>query len=50
MKRGLAPEGRLQITKSDRLKPATTRRGFAPNFVGRPLTEFETEIAQAQQP
>jgi hypothetical protein len=50
MKRGLAPEGRLQITKSDRLKPATTRRGFAPNFAGRPLTEFETEIAQAQQP
>lgn len=47
MKRVLAPEGRLQITKSDHLKPATTRRGFAPNFVGRPLTEFETEIAQA---
>jgi hypothetical protein len=47
MKRVLAPEGRLQITKGDHLKPATTRRGFAPNFVGRPLTEFETEIAQA---
>lgn len=48
MKRVLAPEGRLQITKSNRLKPATTRRGFAPNFVGRPLTEFETEIAIAR--
>src|SRR3989454_1081298 len=47
MKRVLAPEGRLQITKSDHLKPATTRRGFAPNLVGRSLTEFETEIAQA---
>jgi len=46
-KRVLAPEGRLQITKSDHLKPATTRRGFAPNLVGRSLTEFETEIAQA---
>jgi hypothetical protein len=48
MKRGLAPEGRLQITKSDRLKPATTRRGFAPNWVGRSLTEFETEITRAR--
>lgn len=48
MTRVLAPEGRLQITKSDRLKPATTRRGFAPNVVGRSLTEFETEIAQAR--
>lgn len=48
MKRVLAPEGRLQITKSDRLKPATTRRGFAPDFVGKPLTEFENEIAQAR--
>ena len=47
MTRVLAPEGRLQITKSDHLKPATTRRGFAPNLVGRSLTEFETEIAQA---
>jgi hypothetical protein len=47
-KRVLAPEGRLQITKSDRLKPATTRRGFAPNWLGRPLTEFETEIAQTR--
>ena len=46
-KRVLAPEGRLQITKSDHLKPATTRRGFAPNLVGRSLTEFETAIAQA---
>ena len=46
MTRVLAPEGRLQITKSDHLKPATTRRGFAPNLVGRSLTEFETEIAQ----
>jgi hypothetical protein len=41
MKRGLAPEGRLQITKGDRLKPATTRRGFAPTLIGKPLTEFE---------
>ena len=47
MTRVLAPEGRLQITKSDHLKPATTRRGFAPNLVGRSLTELETEIAQA---
>jgi len=47
MTRVLAPEGRLQITKSDHLKPATTRRGFAPNLVGRSLTEFETAIAQA---
>jgi hypothetical protein len=47
MKRVLAPEGRLQITKSDHLKPATTRRGFAPNLVGRSLAEFETELAQA---
>jgi hypothetical protein len=45
--RVLAPEGRLQITKSDRVKPATTRRGFAPNWIGRPLTELETELAQA---
>jgi hypothetical protein len=50
MTRVLAPEGRLQITKSDRLKPATTRRGFAPNLVGRSLTAFETEIAQAHSP
>jgi hypothetical protein len=49
-KRVLAPEGRLQITKSDRLKPATTRRGFAPTWVGRALTDLETEIAQAHQP
>lgn len=41
MKRALAPEGRFQITKGDRLKPATTRRGFAPTLVGKPLTEFE---------
>jgi hypothetical protein len=47
-KRVLAPEGRLQITKSDHLKPATTRRGFAPNWLGRKLTEFETEIAQTR--
>jgi hypothetical protein len=47
MTRVLAPEGRLQITKSDHLKPATTRRGFAPNLIGRSLTELETEIAQA---
>jgi hypothetical protein len=46
-KRVLAPEGRLQITRGDRVKPATTRRGFAPNWVGRPLTELETELAQA---
>lgn len=48
MKRVLAPEGRMQITKSDRLKPATTRRGFAPDFVGKPLTELENELAQAR--
>jgi hypothetical protein len=48
MKRVLAPEGRLQITKGDRLKPATTRRGFAPNLLGKPLPEFETEIAIAR--
>lgn len=48
MKRVLAPEGRMQITKSDRLKPATTRRGFAPKFAGKPLAEFENEIAQAR--
>ena len=48
MTRVLAPEGRLQITKSDHLKPATTRRGFAPNLVGRSLTEFETEITRAR--
>lgn len=41
MKRVLAPEGRFQITKGDRLKPATTRRGFAPTLIGKPLTEFE---------
>ena len=41
MKRVLAPEGRLQITKGGRLKPAMTRRGFAPTLVGKPLTEFE---------
>ena len=46
MTRVLAPEGRLQITKSDHLKPATTRRGFAPGLVGRSLAAFETEIAQ----
>ena len=50
MTRVLAPEGRLQITKSDHLKPATTRRGFAPKLVGRALTAFETEIAQAHSP
>jgi hypothetical protein len=48
MTRVLAPEGRLQITKSDRLKPATTRRGFAPAFVGRSRIELETEIAQTR--
>ena len=48
MTRVLAPEGRLQITKSDHLKPATIRRGFAPNLVGRSLAEFETAIAQAR--
>jgi hypothetical protein len=42
MKRVLAPEGRLQLTKGDRLKPATHHRGFAPNLIGKPLTEFET--------
>ena len=42
MKRVLAPEGRLQITKGGRLKPATTSRGFAPTLVGKPLTEFES--------
>jgi hypothetical protein len=42
MKRVLAPEGRLQVTKGDRLKPATNRRGFAPNLIGKPLTDFET--------
>ena len=46
-KRVLAPEGRLQITKSDHLKPATPSRGFAPTWLGRSLTEFETAIAQA---
>jgi hypothetical protein len=44
MKRGLAPEGRFQITKGDRLKPATTRRGFAPTLIGKPLTEFEAIV------
>jgi hypothetical protein len=47
-KRVLAPEGRLQITKSDHLKPATPTRGFAPTWLGRSLTEFETAIAQAR--
>lgn len=44
MKRVLAPEGRFQITKGDRLKPATTRRGFAPTLIGKPLAEFEARI------
>jgi hypothetical protein len=48
-KRGLAPEGRLQITKGegDRVKPATNRRGFARNVVGKPLLDLETEIDAA---
>ncbi len=48
MTRALAPEGRYQLTKGDHLKPMTARRGFAPNWVGRPLTEFESEIAATQ--
>ena len=41
----LAPEGRYLITKgeNENLQPVTLRRGFAPDWVGRPLADFEAE-------
>lgn len=45
MKRALAPEGRYQVTKGNKLKPTTQRMGFAPNWVGRDLADFEKEVA-----
>jgi len=46
MKRSLAPEGRYQVTKGDHLKPTTNRKGFAPNWKGRQLGDFEAEVAK----
>jgi len=43
-KRALAPEGRYQVTKNDKLKPVTPKRGFAPKWIGRPLGDFEAEV------
>lgn len=46
MKRALAPEGRYQVTKGNKLKPTTQRRGFAPNWVGRDLDDFKAEVSK----
>jgi len=45
MVRALAPEGRYQITKQDHLKPVTTKKGFAPQWQGRHMSELEAEIS-----
>ena len=50
MKRSLAPEGRYQVTKGDHLKPSTNRKGFAPNWKGRPLSDLESELAKQTTP
>lgn len=44
MKVVLAPEGRYQVTKGNKLKPVTQRRGFAPKWVGRNLADFEKQV------
>lgn len=45
--RALAPEGRYQITKEKRLKPVTTKKGFAPKWQGKDQGELEAAIQAA---